>query len=748
MSEACEVCRSPAVVQFLVAVAKGINERTIAPPSVLLGSWDELQERRRNCALCEAVISVSQRIFTDEQLRGDDDTMVKSATCRLSWNPHRYREGGKSGYSRVEIMMDVNSGPPTGPVRSRHHCSVANAFQIYMAKREPNQRPGERSTTSLQPRIRKDTYDPNLVNDWLGMCEQKHGDLCIAQSVRAISKLRLVDVKNMSVVQFSHVIPPYVSLSWVWGKVKAEDGLTDFNSSEASTRGFLNQVELPTAVGDAIMLLISLGERYLWVDFLCIIQDNANDKQTYIPQMGAIYSLARFTLIADGDLGAQGGLPGVRPGTRTVTGMKKQHFIDIDGLLVVSCLEPEIRGFRRSENRPPWGTRAWTLQEKLLSPRCLIFNSDQIHWECLQASYCEETAFEHLTHGCEESAYEGLRHSLYSGPSSIRSVHSWMQESITEKEKIHQNFHRQYTYLASEYNSRRLSLDSDIMNAFKGVLETISDKSGIRFFWGLPCSLFEQNLLWSTYDRGEERRKVEGIPTWSWLTLKSATVVNALEDPYPGAAIRCFKRADCPPGTAQDSFQLHQISQERDYPQSLSLLSPGQSHAKMIQAEEISSVTRARIQPSYHIIFWAETLDVLWSADNQESYSCSGSLLANPQDADAIRAHGLKIDESDPKAPASARILYERTVFDPRGDFCSIGFATIHEACREKKQKIPCTLIKVLTENARRNRHTPQHTRALLITEERGIAVHTGNARIGHELYSCIPWRQRLIVLG
>ncbi|MCJ1276030.1 hypothetical protein MMC21_003835 [Puttea exsequens] len=552
----------------------------------------------------------------------------------------------------------------------------------------------------------------------------------------------------MAVVQFLHVIPPYAALSWVWGKVKAEDGLTDFNSSQASTTGFLNQVELPTAVGDAIMLLKSLGERYLWVDFLCIVQDNATDKQTYIPQMGAIYSLARFTLIADDDLGAQGGLPGVRPGTRAVTEMQKQHFIETNGLLVVSCLEPNIGGFYGPGIQRPWRTRARTLQEKLLSPRCLIFNSDQIHWECLQASYCEETAFEHLTHGFDETAYEGLRHSSYSGPSLIRSVHSWMQEPPMEKERIYKNFHRQYTYLARQYNSRRLSLDSDTMNAFKGVLETISDESGIRFFWGLPCSLFEPNLLWSTYSGGEARRKIEGIPTWSWLTLKTARVVNALEDPYPGAAIRCFKQADCLPGTAQDSFQLHQISQECDYPQSLSHLNPSQSHAKMVQAEEISSVIKARIQPSNHIIFWAETLDVLWSADNQKGFPCTGSLLANSQDVYAIRVHGLKIDDSDPKAPGSARMLYQRTVFDPRSNFCSIGDATLHEEGREKQQKIPFILVKVLAENTRRHRRSCPQTPALLITEEHGIAVNAGNARIGHELYECIPWRQRLVVLG
>src|SRR5438045_3977911 len=36
-----------------------------------------------------------------------------------------------------------------------------------------------------------------------------------------------------------------------------------------------------------------------------------------------------------------------------------------------------------------WGCRGWTLQEALLSPRCLYFTYDQLYFQCNLAQCCE-----------------------------------------------------------------------------------------------------------------------------------------------------------------------------------------------------------------------------------------------------------------------------------------------------------------------------------------------------------------------
>lgn len=65
---------------------------------------------------------------------------------------------------------------------------------------------------------------------------------------------------------------------------------------------------LPVVVDDAITVVKTLGYRYLWVDRYCIEQENPENVEKQIAQMGQIYRDAEITIIAASD---QGGLPGV-----------------------------------------------------------------------------------------------------------------------------------------------------------------------------------------------------------------------------------------------------------------------------------------------------------------------------------------------------------------------------------------------------------------------------------------------------
>jgi hypothetical protein len=55
---------------------------------------------------------------------------------------------------------------------------------------------------------------------------------------------------------------------------------------------------LPQTIQDAISVTHRLGIRYLWVDALCIIQDNPIDKSTEINAVGANYKNATLTISA------------------------------------------------------------------------------------------------------------------------------------------------------------------------------------------------------------------------------------------------------------------------------------------------------------------------------------------------------------------------------------------------------------------------------------------------------------------
>jgi hypothetical protein len=137
-----------------------------------------------------------------------------------------------------------------------------------------------------------------------------------------------------------------------------------------------------------------LGESFLWVDALCIPQDDEKELSIQIQSMDTIYSNALVTLIAAEGSDSNAGLPGVRPCSRN----HRQHFEVADGftiytstpLLHESILSKEGTFNSQSSTgsrKRFWAGRGWTFQEGLLSTRCLIFTANQsflgLPWEYL-----------------------------------------------------------------------------------------------------------------------------------------------------------------------------------------------------------------------------------------------------------------------------------------------------------------------------------------------------------------------------
>ncbi|KAG6359718.1 hypothetical protein INS49_010770 [Diaporthe citri] len=69
--------------------------------------------------------------------------------------------------------------------------------------------------------------------------------------------------------------------------------------------------QLAPIVRHAMSLTSMIGERYLWVDALCIDRSRAAESTEQLQLMGAIYANASLTIVAyDGD--AEDGFPGIR----------------------------------------------------------------------------------------------------------------------------------------------------------------------------------------------------------------------------------------------------------------------------------------------------------------------------------------------------------------------------------------------------------------------------------------------------
>jgi hypothetical protein len=154
---------------------------------------------------------------------------------------------------------------------------------------------------------------------WILGCENEHGIRCNAtehQSATPVTELKFIDVVHHCIVD----APPkvrYFALSYMWGGV-AQMLLTTENGADLSSPGSLQKPwgMIPAVIQDAIHFVAALQERYLWVDSLCIVQDDVKVKHHQILQMGAIYNGAVASLVGAVGINANSGLAGVRPHTR------------------------------------------------------------------------------------------------------------------------------------------------------------------------------------------------------------------------------------------------------------------------------------------------------------------------------------------------------------------------------------------------------------------------------------------------
>jgi len=150
---------------------------------------------------------------------------------------------------------------------------------------------------------------------------------------------------------------PYLTLSYIWGNVN-NLRLTRANKSQMCQPGTLGHElkwsRLPRTVRDAILLARILRQPLLWVDSLCLVQNEPDDVRAGTAVMDLIYELSALTIIAATGHDSNAGLPGVREASRSVTWTHQPQIIYPSvAMMVHTTLEGLLR-------RSVYKTRAWT----------------------------------------------------------------------------------------------------------------------------------------------------------------------------------------------------------------------------------------------------------------------------------------------------------------------------------------------------------------------------------------------------
>ena len=224
--------------------------------------------------------------------------------------------------------------------------------------------------------------------------------------------------------------------------------------------------------------------------------------------MDSIYQNAQATIVALFGENDDSGLPGVSKTSRA----RQPRFRTRRGCFISSC--PPIATLIENSK---WGERGWTYQEARLSRRCLFFTEYQVYFVCRECTRSEAV------------------------PSTPQS--SWISTLLNCRsldadllDPNRSSMLEGYCQDRFAFSRRQLSYESDILDAFQGILT----RSPFYTLWGVPFRLRDTGmnansgmalgLLWtrrplyakeshleSLDDRPLIRRL--GFPTWSWTSV-------------------------------------------------------------------------------------------------------------------------------------------------------------------------------------------------------------------------------------
>ncbi|PVH75299.1 HET-domain-containing protein [Cadophora sp. DSE1049] len=361
----------------------------------------------------------------------------------------------------------------------------------------------------LRGRVVQPELDVELLKRWIGLCHD-HDDICKPGRMMDEATglvIRVIDVGDMCIVDLPRDAE-YVVLSYVWGTT-SQLRLLQENVAEFTTPQGLEKYvgDIPKTISYAIDLTRQLGNRYLWVDALCIIQDDPADLAVQIQHMNDVYGRASLTIIAAFGSDSNAGLPGLKSGSR------KSLVIDeeIEGVQLVTGLPI----FASAVNASIWESRGWTMQEKVLSKRLIIFTEYQVFYHCNSATWCEDSVWEPVN----------PRFILQPGTDT-------MSPQFTRTSLPSRNFTGlgKYAHLVSGYHGRKLTHQTDALNAFTGALTALSKELNTPFLWGIPESSFDSCIIWRTPFHNPGLRR-EQFPSWSWLGWKAGPLPGDLDFP-------------------------------------------------------------------------------------------------------------------------------------------------------------------------------------------------------------------------
>jgi hypothetical protein len=365
-----------------------------------------------------------------------------------------------------------------------------------------------------------------LARHWLSACLHDH-EAC-QQECNSVSTIpsRLIDVGSAphydtvrlrSRDEFEKK-PAYLTLSHCWG------GADILRLLSSNTELFFESIpteKLPKNFVDAIEITRHLGYQYLWIDSLCIVQNSAPDWESESAVMGEIYRGSTCTISA---LGAENSHDGCF--TRRNPLIYRPCILSGDSSAGVVAegryLPEEWRGWGQSEDIGKLHSRGWVVQERILSPRTLHYGAISMSWECIE-------------HDATERQPDGNGYGLPDGGWTFRTYRrpkeafhnsnppAPLENGTRPQNEQFKEFFDAWSSVLTAYSQCSLTKGSDKLIAVNGLMDRVSQRTGLTPIAGLWSEYILPGLMWHTY--GPELMLPETrCPTWSWAAVDTPIV--------------------------------------------------------------------------------------------------------------------------------------------------------------------------------------------------------------------------------
>lgn len=252
-----------------------------------------------------------------------------------------------------------------------------------------------------------------------------------------------------------------------------------------------------------------LGIRFIWIDSICICQDDSSDWERESAKMASIYSTAYLVLAATGAEEDSQGLFLRRspPQYETI-----EYFKDgVRGILHLFSIPLDFSAAHPIAycdlDKEPLARRGWTLQERILGSRVLHFASKQLFFECYTHTRSEDGF---RMGGRVESIHEDSR------PEYLRD------KADPKPEYLEFRGPSSWYLILQRYCYRKLTKESDKLPALSGIARIIEEQIGDKYVAGLWRSTLLEGILWQAV--GTRRNATSApseyrAPSWSWASI-------------------------------------------------------------------------------------------------------------------------------------------------------------------------------------------------------------------------------------